>query len=338
MIEADKILEIIKASEKILVTSHISPDPDAVCSVLLLGLTLKKNFPDKEIVMVLEESTSQDLSFLHGFGDIKFGALVETVTDEKPDLFISVDAAGINRLCRNDFDELTRILTENNTKTAFIDHHPKDESLSADVYFQKTSPANAQLLYELLFDEMKLEKPDGYADITMVGILRDTGRFKYGIVDYAKTFQIVEELINAGASIEELEYKLDRFTDDELVVLQELITNTTVADGYTYSYISDEFREGWDKPQAELKGACDAYTSLFIRNVGANLWGFIVYPESLSDKPSYSASFRSVKGIMDVSELAKKLGGGGHKEAAGAKNIQAESAEGAIKQIEDLLK
>lgn len=341
MDNADRFIELVKNASNILVTSHISPDPDAVSSVLLLGRTLKRNFPDKGVKMCLEEQIPQDLSFLAGFDEIEFGSLTKSTEGFDPDLFISVDAAGMQRLSRNDFGELSSLVYDQlKSKVVIIDHHLKNDEVKADLYIKSDAPATAQALYELMFDRLELEKPNGYAEMALLGIVRDTNRFLYDNPQYKETFRIVGELLDAGASVEHLEYKLNRYSKDELEVLSNLASNVTIADGYNYSYISDDFAKKWqnsDRPVEALKAATDIFSGQFLRSIEGNYWGFLVYPQFEADDKSYSASFRSVSGKMDVSAIAKRLGGGGHKEAAGARGIKASSVEKAINIIKNTL-
>lgn len=335
-----KFKELVEDSNRVLITSHISLDPDAVCSVLLLGLTLQLNYPDKTIAMVLEETTAQDLTFLAGYEKIKLGPLTDSAKEFRPDLFISVDAAGVKRLSRNDSQTLAQSLHEPYVKQVIIDHHPTDNTVRADLYIRSDAPATAQMIYELLFDELKLKKPEGYANISLLGIVRDSNRFKYTNPQHRKTFQIVSALLDAGASIEELENKLDRYTKDELEVLANLLQNTTLADGHTYSFIDDEFSKSWQqagKPIDAFKAACDIYSGQFLRSVEGNNWGFVVYPELQASDNSYSVSFRAVSETVDVAAIAAKLGGGGHKQAAGAKNIQVKNVQEAVSKVQQII-
>jgi len=87
MEDIDKFMQLVESSQRILITSHISPDPDAISSVLLLGTTLGQNYPNKQIGMALEEEP-QGLDFLSGYKDIKFGLLAEKVSGFKP-IFLS---------------------------------------------------------------------------------------------------------------------------------------------------------------------------------------------------------------------------------------------------------
>ncbi len=338
--EINHFEQLIKSAQKISVTSHISPDVDGVCSVLLLGKTLKNNFPDQQINMVLEESLPHELNFLSGYSDITFGNLLDELSSFKPDLLVIVDAAEVKRCSRSDENKLNSLVYgELKAKVAVIDHHPKPESVRAEVYINNFKPATVQEVYELCFEGLKLDKPDGFAQTTMLGIISDTNRFKYANPDHRNTFRIVSDLIDTGVSIEELENQLDRYSLAQLKVLAHLMQNTADnAKGYTYSFIDDKFAQDWQtdrKAVKDYKTASEVFVNQFIRNVGQNNWGFVVYPDLNTPGVSYSVSLRSVSGSKDVSEVAAKLGGGGHKEAAGAKKIQADSITEAIKIVQE---
>src|SRR3972149_11869641 len=92
---------LIKNSQKILITSHISPDPDSVCSTLLLAQALQSNFSDKEVVINLEE-LPEGLEFLKGFERIHNKPLDESLRSFRPDLFIILDANSFARCTRPD--------------------------------------------------------------------------------------------------------------------------------------------------------------------------------------------------------------------------------------------
>lgn len=338
----DQFKKLVEEAKRILITSHISPDPDAICSVLLLGRALALNFPDKQIKMVLEESSSQDVSFLADFNQIEQVSLKDTVESFKPDLFISVDAAGMQRLSRNDGQTLSDLIyNQLKSKVAVIDHHQMDDSVKTDVYIKSERPATTQEIYEILFEKWNLKKPENYAEAALLGIVRDTGRFKYDNPSHRQTFRIVSDLIDAGASIEKLEYRLDRYSLDELLVLSNLLHNSVVErTGYSYSFIDDEFSKQWQaqgKSTGAYKAATDVFSSLFLRNIEDAFWGFIVYPELQAADRSYSVSFRAVSGGIDVARIAARLEGGGHKQAAGAKNIVADSVQEAVNKVEQTI-
>ncbi len=328
---------LLDKSERILITSHISPDPDAISSVLLLGTTLRLNYPDKQIEMVLEEASNHDLSFLESYDKITQQPLNKAITDFKPDLFIMVDAMNVERNTRTGAAAVREFLAHNKVKQIIIDHHEEIGRDQVDLYINDRLPATAQQVYQLCFDDLKLQKPNKYAQTALLGIVADTSRFKYDNPAYKKTFRVVERLLDDGASIEALENRLERYTQAQMLVFSNLAKNVHVSDkGYTYSYIDDDFvQKVTDQPA--FKTACELFTSRFMRNIEANEWGFLVYPEPANGQKAYSVSFRSANKVRDVAELAGKLGGGGHKRAAGTKGIKAKTVEEAVKKVEAVI-
>jgi phosphoesterase RecJ-like protein len=332
----------IENSEKILITSHLSPDPDALASALLLGEILESNYPDKRVLVVLEEKPNKDLSFLKGYENIQFADLAETVKTEAPNLFIMTDVNTIDRVCRKKSDELKQWLKDNhnNCTTVVIDHHEEDGRDTVDLFINRGSPAATQDVYQIFFKDLSLQKPPGYEKTAMLGILTDTHRFKYANPKYHETFEIVSQLIEAGANIEALENQLERYSQLQILVFGQLASNLVLSEkGYSWSYIKDDFTNTWlssNKSQDDFKSGCELFVNQYIRNIEDNKWGFIVFPDLAAGHSFYSVSFRAVSEAKNVADLARQLGGGGHKPAAGAK-IQAARVEEVIEKVKNLI-
>lgn len=336
IVDSDKVKfhDLIEDSGAILVTSHISPDPDAISSVLLLAETLRANFKDKKVVAAMEEKPSQDLSFLSGYEHITFQPL-KLAVENQPQLLIIVDANSFMRVSRKSAEEIKSLVQEKSIKTAVIDHHEPQDKDQTDVYINSGCPATVQEIYSLLFENYKLFKPQGYEEITLLGILSDTNRFRYKNPKHRETFALVSDLIDAGADIEKLEARLDSYSLEQLEVFGELINNLVSDTGFNYSFISDEFMAEWQaqsKNLDEFHSGTDMFVNGYIRNVKPNTWGFIVYKDPMFEKPTYHVSFRAANGSRDVSAIARALGGGGHKPAAGAV-IEAPDLEAATYKI-----
>jgi phosphoesterase RecJ-like protein len=331
----EKLRQLIEQSSSILITSHISPDPDAISSVLLLAETLSVNFKDKKIITAMEEKPSQDLSFLNGFENISFQSIIDAIKNYNPQLLIIVDANSYKRISRNSADKIKEIVTERDIKTVVIDHHEPQDKDETDIYINGGCPATVQEIYSLLFDGFKLLKPAGYEEITLLGILSDTNRFRYKNPKHRETFALVSNLIDAGADIEKLEARLDSYSLEQVQVFGELINNLISDKGFNYSFINDAFMAEWQnqsKSMDEFHGGIDMFVNNYIRNVEPNTWGFIVYKDPMFERPTYHISFRAQNGSQDVSAVARGLGGGGHKPAAGAV-IEAPSLQEAISKI-----
>lgn len=318
-----QLLSLIEDSRRILITSHISPDPDAVCSVLLLGRTLLENFKDKAVVMVLEDAPLSDLGFLRQYDLVKFEPIQKTIQAEAPDLLIVVDANNYDRISRNSGANIRSAIAQKHIKTAVIDHHELAGSDEVDLMINNKRPATAEEIYALCFEQLKLRRPKDYAETALLGIISDTQRHRFDHPGYRETYRIVADLLDAGASIEKLESKLEHFNKSQLEAVSQLAANmTNSGGGYSYSFISDEFLSSWlarNRSAADLKKSVEFFVNKFIRNFEGNNWGFVVYPDIVSGPDCWAVSLRSVSGAKDVAAVARRLGGGGHVPAAGAK-------------------
>lgn len=332
----EKLKLLLESAEKILITSHISPDPDAICSILLMGTTLKANYPDKQIDMISEEKPSRELNFLDGYNDLKFQSVLKSIQSIKPDLMILLDGNNFDRCTRVSGAQIREQAKKGTLKTVAIDHHEEIDKDDFDIFINNHSPATSQDVYELCFEKLSLKKPGGYADTTLLGIVSDSNRFKYINPAHRKTFTIVSDLIDAGASIENLESRLERYSLGQMKIMAHLSENLRLEkEGYTYSFIDDHLIDEIQKkpePNDGILEAADEFINRYIRNIEANLWGFIVFRDTRTSSSIYTASFRALGGVKDVSAIARKLGGGGHKPSAGAK-FEASSVQEAIEKI-----
>jgi phosphoesterase RecJ-like protein len=334
-IQITKLKDLITKSHRVLITSHVSPDPDSICSILLLGTTLKTNYPDKIITMFSEEP-ADSLSYLHGAKDIESGSLMNYVVDNQPDLIIIVDAMNFVRCSRNDAEKISQHVKDKNIPLVIIDHHEPVGVEQNEIYINDVYPAAVQQVYETCFIELQLRKPQGFDETTMTGLYSDTGGFAFLNDQYQKTLELVKELLDAGVRIEKIKNKLQTYTQKQMKVLAELASNVSHEDDYNYTYLSDAFVDKWindDNNLQELFNATKIFQDSFIRNIGGRTWGFMVYKNVQLGDNCYSVSLRSVGGTPDVSSIATKMDGGGHKGASGAR-VKAANVEEAIKKVQ----
>jgi phosphoesterase RecJ-like protein len=332
-----KLKELIEKSNRILITSHISPDPDSICSTLLLGTTLKENYPNKQIVMHGEEHP-EGLDFLPSYEDIDFCPLLGLI-NERFDLIIIVDAMNFARCSRSDHGAISRLLEEQNIPVAIIDHHQPLEIQENQVYINQDYPAAVEEVYDVCFKHLNFKKPSNWAEITMVGLYADTAGFTFLRRNFQDTLDLLSELLKSGQDIELTKDKLNQYSKEDVETLSLILKNVSVEGDYTFSYLNDDYVTSWinsGKTPASLHVGLDIFSERFVRNIGGNKWGFIVYKYPLFGDDFYSVSLRAVNGVKDVSAIARKMSGGGHKGAAGAK-IQAGSVEEAIEKIKKVI-
>jgi phosphoesterase RecJ-like protein len=333
---SEKLKELIESASNILITSHVSPDPDSICSILLLGTTLELNYPDKKINMISEE-LPDNLDFLPGFVKIKSQPLQQSINSI--DLVIIVDAMNFGRCTRENSHELSDQVKNQQIPIAIIDHHEATGVEDNEVYINESYPAAVEQVFNTCFKDLEFKKPDGYGEITMTGLYSDTGGFTYLNGRYKETLNLIGELLDAGIKIEEIKNRLYQYSEEQMKVVAELAKNISHSADYSYTYLSDEFvsdYSGSGKLPGPMHTATKIFTDNFIRNIEERMWGFIIYKDARLGNNLYSVSLRSIGGNPDVSSIASKLDGGGHKAASGAK-VSAGSVEEAIQKVQSVI-
>lgn len=299
-----KLTEIInKINEKdnIVLLVHESPDGDAIGSIIALNLALKNM--GKNVQCFIEKVPLNCEFLINSIGeDIK--TFDEIDFSKKYDLCISLDCGDVDRMGR------AKPLFENADFTICIDHHYTNDNYAMLNYVDGEAAATGELIYELL-REMNITLDSNVATALYAAISSDTGNFKHNNTKKS-TFDIAGELIGYGVDISKVAYYL--FSETSLnrmkfmgKMLQEV---EVVIDGKVGILIAkqediDEFAVN----ESELEGMVDY--ARYIKGVEVGI--FI--------KPSdgvFKVSLRS-NGKVDVSEVASKFGGGGHKFAAGCK-------------------
>ncbi|MBN1374094.1 DHH family phosphoesterase [Candidatus Dojkabacteria bacterium] len=334
-----QLKDVLSSARKIAITAHISPDPDAIGSLSFLYQILKSNYPDKKIIMSVDDGFAKNLSFIKFSDKIKLQPLVKTIADQKPDLLIFLDGNEFKRFAKEDPEKLKAKITKAKIKTVIIDHHPIINKMGVDLYIQKETSSTAELIYEILNDIITLDRDS--AEALLTSIVADTGRFLYPLRYPKSTFALVTECFKHGILIEELSNKMVRYTRSQLLIIAELLKNTVVTSDYTYSFYSREFLNNWFK---ETKGtkyeageANHSYVHTYLRAANGNKWGFTITPHT-DNKKTFRVSFRADNAAgIDTSIFSKALGGGGHKPASGAE-FEAKDIKEAIKKVKQIIK
>lgn len=337
--DLQKAKELIENTENILVTSHYGPDGDAISSVLAVYNLLKQK--EKKVSVIIEDKIPEKYQGFQNYEVLKEGNVLDFLKKNKCDLLIVCDASELSRISLNEQDELEIFVKENSMKTLCIDHHLVSErTYKFDFLINWNYSSAAETIYELFVEKLNYKIDKELADILMVGLLSDTNRFLYGTAEtYPKSFEIAAKLVALGVNIDQLISKLDRFFLSSTIIISEMLRNIQVTDKYTYSFLSDDFSSSTqyvNTPSDERKSANNYFVDNFIRNMNDNMWGFTVYKD-LRLSGHYKGSFRSVRGVVDTTVFATKLGGGGHKPASGFR-FPAKNLDEALNKIQKVIK
>ena len=282
------------------VMSHVRPDGDALGSQLALALSLKKL--GKDVRVWNEDGMLEKYSFLAR------AELIQKPPEhaEDVDVAVALDTAIQNRL-GTAFQAIRSAKLWIN-----IDHHPSNPGYGDLVHIDPTAPATAQILYELIKDQ-NLPLDREIAEDLYVAIATDTGSFQYPNTT-ARTFEIAAELVRCGVDVGRISrLTYENYPRRRLELLRDLLrTMRFDAEGRIASFSLDL------KTAAERRVIPEDNEGL-IDHLRA-IRGVIVavFFEELNDG-KVRVSMRSKDEAVDVCEICRKFGGGGHVLAAGAR-------------------
>lgn len=311
--ESTKIKEEVEKAEKILVNAHRSPDPDSVGSALSTYLVLKQM--GKDVKVICPDNAPEEYSFLPSFERIE--KIDFSNFDYKDfDLFVILDSSSWTMVTRDkgvkEFDMPTVVIDHHKSNTEFGDINIVDENVSSC----------AEVLY-LVFKDWGVKITKDMATCLLTGILGDTGVFRYPSVT-AQTMDVARSLMERGANKNEIIYHVFSSVDFDLVRFWGEVIRRMVKEGdFVWSAIPHEVFKEYAEPGLGKETAA----STFAQIVEGTEFGLIIVEER---PKTLAISFRS-RSKVDVSVLAERLGGGGHKDAAGAK-VEGEYEE-ALKKI-----
>jgi bifunctional oligoribonuclease and PAP phosphatase NrnA len=314
------ILEEIKKAKKILINCHYKPDADGIGSGLAIYLALKKlgNF---EIELICPSKISESYNYLPGFEKIKQVNYSE-FDFSKYDLWIIPDAAN--------WWQISGVLDFAPPKIKVInfDHHETNEVGFENSIVSKGLSSTTELLYDV-FEDWGVELNKDMATALLSGVVGDTGVFRYTNVT-SKTLEIGKKLMDLGADKNLIVMKTyGSIPFNEMKFWGRILDLMQFEKEYNFVWvaISLEEYEKYGRP-VEAKSAS---ASNFASVVEGTDFGIIIVEEK---KDFVTCSFRS-RGNFDISKMASELGGGGHKEAAGARIIGL-SFDDAVKKVLDV--
>lgn len=311
------ILEEIKKANKILVNCHRSPDVDSVGSALCLYEVLLSL--GKDVRVICPDKLPEDLKFL------PFSEKVEKIDFRKfnfasYDLFIILDSGSAPMVTKRRDVDLPKI------RKIVIDHHKTNESLGEINLLDDNISSTAELLY-LLFEDWGVSINKSIAQNLLAGIIADTGVFRFPAVT-SRTLEIAKFLMDKGADKKEIIIKIFSSYDlNKLKFWGEILRRMEKDDaGFVWSCVSHEDFKKFGSPVSAKESAA----TLFAPIVKDTNFGMIMIEE---EKGILSISLRG-RTDFDVSKIAEKIGGGGHRSAAGAKLYEKDFDAAVIKVLE----
>jgi phosphoesterase RecJ-like protein len=308
---SNQIIEQIKNANKIVITSHKSPDGDSIGSSLALFQFLKKL--NKSASICHPDACPKFLSWLE---DVNLIVNFEENKEEverllnSADLIFSLDYNEPSRMG----NEMGEILSKVSAFKIMIDHHLNPSGFANINWSDTSSCSTCQLIYELIAESGNLDLLDAQIGTPIyVGIMTDTGSFRFNSVK-AKTHLIIAKLLDVGVKNDEIhENTFDDNTQDKLKLRGFATSEKLVILGDKVAYISlsEEELNQFKHDKGDTEGLVNVALSI----KGVKIAAFFAEKDGL-----IKISFRS-KGIdHPINMLANEyFQGGGHANAAGGK-------------------
>jgi phosphoesterase RecJ-like protein len=206
-----------------------------------------------------------------------------------------------------------------------IDHHKTNTNWGKTNIVQPEAVSSTAVLYDI-FKQNNIQYDKETAMALLTGLATDTGFFVF--INTGGPFQIAGDLIDSHA----LDYQkiifniMRQMNIEDVVFVGNALSKMIVDYEKKVAIIPMPFES--DLHYEKLAQSSYLLTN-YLQSINGTELGIMVIEEK---KGTFRVQFRSRNREFDVGALAFSLGGGGHKNAAGA-TIQAESIDQAIKKI-----
>ena len=295
--------DAIREHDRFLITTHENPDGDALGSILAAKLALEAL--GKDAIMYLYGQVP--LPAEYGFMDMH-DLRRELPDDADERVLLALDCANESRLGR-DYAELL----ERSPLIVDIDHHHDNTRFGTINVIVPDASSTGEIVRDLL-RLLDIDLTPEIAEALYIALVTDTGRFQYTNTT-PRALRLAAELVEAGANLQRVfqgVYESVEFA--KLKLLARALERAEVYDGgrlvISYLLRNDFLEVGAVEPYSE--GIID-----YLRAVEGSDMAVLIREPPTRGGPKHRVSLRSRSDELDVSVIARKAGGGGHRQAAG---------------------
>lgn len=298
-VDLARIAQELAVRDDFVICGHVSPDGDCIGSQLALMHALRSRGKRVTCVLAKDEPIDVRLSFLPGADELIPAGLYEGTVG----VFVAVDVP-----LRDRMGNAASSLLDRSSLSVTIDHHANDMAMTDLVYVDPQIASTTMLIWELA----ELLGADPSADVALccyTGLVTDTGRFQYQNTD-AAAMRAATHMVEAGVDPSAVSRAIFQNRSLASVRLEGLAVDRMrlgAQGSYVLSWLTRDDFSRCDATKADAEPLIDTLRSLrgvrlacMLRDQGDSVRG----------------SFRA-KDDTDVAELARSLGGGGHRAAAG---------------------
>ena len=301
--EQSAVLDELRQADKLLLTTHENPDGDALGSLLAMHWILEQLGKDSVMYMSPDE-----FPLPWEYRDMRFEGLLGAPPDdidERTVVFLdcgNIDRMPVDFLQRDGIHILNVDHHHDNTRFGTVNLVVPDASCTAEIVWRLGKDLGAEITPQI-------------ADALYVALVTDTGRFMYENTSPA-AHVMAAELIESGVDPHRVYRRL--FEDlpfRRLQLLQRALASVERHDdgAITVAHLTREDFYETGALETDSEGIVDHMRSVEGTSVA------VLVRELLSEDREglRKVSLRATDGRVDVSSIARGMGGGGHPQAAG---------------------
>jgi phosphoesterase RecJ-like protein len=306
--ELQQIVDAIRARHRFVVSSHSRPDGDSIGSSLSMALALRAL--GKEARVVHKDRAADPLLDFPGVSGIE-------IADRVNEDFEAGIVMECGDLARTGVEGLEGHFLIN------IDHHPGNTGFGQINWFDSSAAACGEMVFDLI---RALEAPLTVEIATHIylAILTDTGSFHYSGIS-PRTFDICRQTLEAGVDpVHVARTVYDSNNMGRLRLFGSVLNAMRTANSGRIAILYLD-----QKVAREAGGTYDDTEGLINEPLTVKEIQAVVFFKQIQGD-EYRVSMRS-KGEVDIGAVARELGGGGHKNAAGC------TVTGTIEAIQETL-
>lgn len=293
------LLAKIRQGNRFLLTSHISPDGDAVGSALGLARLLRGM--GKGAVVWLRDAPPGAYATIPGIDRIHHGEEPPAGYPERFDAVVVLECPSLDRSGLE--DKLGDLPLVN------VDHHLGNQHYGLVNWVDSAAPSVGEMIFRLAQGLNAALDPES-ANLLYMTLVTDTGGFRFSNAT-AAAFEAAAVLVREGAHPELVsQWIFEHKPESALRLLGQMLGSLEL--------------------HADGRVATVTVTEKMMKAAGADASdteGLVDYPRSIAgveavallrqrDEGKTKVSLRS-RGEVDVEKIARHHGGGGHKNAAG---------------------
>lgn len=287
----------LESAKTVAIGGHVRPDGDCVGSTMGLYQYIKTWYPDVEVDVYLEDIPESFKKLIAVSNQIK-GEIDEEICY---DLFFALDCGDAARL------GFSGVLFDKAKHTLCVDHHVSNMAFADENHIVPEASSTSELIYHLLPYERITKE---IAECLYLGIVHDTGVFQYSSTA-PETMEAAANLMRKGIRANEIIDKTfyEKTYAQNQILGRALLESILFMDGKCiFTCLTKKIMDFHGVKPKDLEGI----VSQLRVTEGVEVAIFLYQ----TDEQEYKVSLRA-SGDVDVSKVAQKFGGGGHKKAAG---------------------